>query len=66
MLMGLVAKNGILLIDFVNQARREGMDRPSCLESCRPSAFTPHFNDQFGNDFWHICPWHFPRASEQN
>ncbi|HEX6828481.1 MAG TPA: efflux RND transporter permease subunit, partial [Burkholderiales bacterium] len=27
MLMGLVTKNAILLVDFVNQARREGMDR---------------------------------------
>lgn len=33
MLMGLVAKNGILLIDFVNQARREGMDRLAALKA---------------------------------
>lgn len=31
--MGLVAKNGILLIDFVNQARREGMDRLAALKA---------------------------------
>jgi HAE1 family hydrophobic/amphiphilic exporter-1 len=31
MLMGLVTKNAILLIDFVNQARREGHDRTSAI-----------------------------------
>jgi len=27
MLMGLASKNGILLVDFINQSRREGMSR---------------------------------------
>ena len=31
MLMGLVTKNGILLIDFVNQARSEGRDRLTAI-----------------------------------
>ncbi|UTH73092.1 efflux RND transporter permease subunit [Chromobacterium sp. IIBBL 290-4] len=31
MLMGLSAKNGILLIDFVNQARQEGMERTEAI-----------------------------------
>jgi HAE1 family hydrophobic/amphiphilic exporter-1 len=31
MLMGLVTKNAILLIDFVNQARREGHDRTAAI-----------------------------------
>jgi HAE1 family hydrophobic/amphiphilic exporter-1 len=31
MLMGLVTKNAILLIDFVNQARREGMERAAAI-----------------------------------
>ncbi len=31
MLMGLATKNGILLVDFANQARREGMSRESAL-----------------------------------
>ena len=31
MLMGLVTKNGILLIDFVNQARAEGKDRLTAI-----------------------------------
>jgi HAE1 family hydrophobic/amphiphilic exporter-1 len=31
MLMGLVTKNGILLIDFVNQARSEGKDRLAAI-----------------------------------
>lgn len=31
MLMGLVTKNAILLIDFVNQARRDGRDRRSAI-----------------------------------
>jgi HAE1 family hydrophobic/amphiphilic exporter-1 len=29
--MGLAAKNGILLVDFINQARREGMDRSAAI-----------------------------------
>ncbi|GGY07682.1 efflux RND transporter permease subunit [Paludibacterium paludis] len=31
MLMGLATKNGILLVDFVNQARREGMAREAAI-----------------------------------
>src|SRR3546814_18180692 len=31
MLMGLVTKNAILLIDFVNQARSEGRDRATAI-----------------------------------
>ncbi|MDF0606429.1 efflux RND transporter permease subunit [Neisseriaceae bacterium TC5R-5] len=31
MLMGLVAKNGILLVDFINHARREGMERSEAI-----------------------------------
>jgi HAE1 family hydrophobic/amphiphilic exporter-1 len=31
MLMGLVTKNAILLVDFTNQARREGVDRRTAL-----------------------------------
>ncbi len=31
MLMGLVTKNAILLVDFANQARREGMERTAAL-----------------------------------
>jgi hydrophobic/amphiphilic exporter-1 (mainly G- bacteria), HAE1 family len=31
MLMGLAAKNGILLVDFINQARREGLGRSEAI-----------------------------------
>ncbi|MDN0081512.1 efflux RND transporter permease subunit [Crenobacter sp. SG2305] len=31
MLMGLAAKNGILLVDFINQVRREGMGREDAI-----------------------------------
>ncbi|POZ62222.1 efflux RND transporter permease subunit [Chromobacterium alticapitis] len=31
MLMGLVAKNGILLVDFINRARRDGMAREDAI-----------------------------------
>lgn len=31
MLMGLAAKNGILLVDFINHARREGMDKVAAI-----------------------------------
>jgi HAE1 family hydrophobic/amphiphilic exporter-1 len=33
MLMGLVTKNGILLVDFANQQREEGMERREALLS---------------------------------
>ena len=32
MLMGLAAKNGILLVDFINQARREGMEKFAAIQ----------------------------------
>ncbi|OWY39484.1 nodulation protein NolG [Xenophilus sp. AP218F] len=31
MLMGLAAKNGILLVDFINQSRKEGMERTAAI-----------------------------------
>jgi multidrug efflux pump subunit AcrB len=31
MLMGLVTKNGILLVDFINQAQRQGMSRHDAI-----------------------------------
>ncbi len=41
MLMGLVTKNAILLVDFTNQCRREGMDRQAALLKAGPIRFRP-------------------------
>lgn len=41
MLMGLVTKNAILLVDFTNQCRREGLDREAALLKAGPIRFRP-------------------------
>ena len=41
MLMGLVTKNAILLVDFTNQCRREGLDRHEALLKAGPIRFRP-------------------------
>jgi HAE1 family hydrophobic/amphiphilic exporter-1 len=41
MLMGLVTKNAILLVDFTNQCRREGLDRQAALMKAGPIRFRP-------------------------
>jgi HAE1 family hydrophobic/amphiphilic exporter-1 len=41
MLIGIVTKNAILLIDFTNQMRREGMDREQALRRAGPLRLRP-------------------------
>lgn len=41
LLMGLVSKNGILLIDFTKQRRAQGMERNAALEEAGPVRFRP-------------------------
>jgi len=41
LLMGLVTKNGILLIDFAKQRREQGMDRDAALMEAGPIRFRP-------------------------
>ncbi|MDD4052943.1 MAG: efflux RND transporter permease subunit, partial [candidate division Zixibacteria bacterium] len=41
LLMGLVSKNGILLIDFTKQRREHGMERNAALEEAGPVRFRP-------------------------
>lgn len=41
LLMGLVSKNGILLIDFTKQRREQGMERNAALEEAGPVRFRP-------------------------
>jgi HAE1 family hydrophobic/amphiphilic exporter-1 len=41
LLMGLVSKNGILLIDFTKQRREHGMERNAALEDAGPVRFRP-------------------------
>ncbi len=51
MLMGLVTKNAILIVDFTNQLKAQGV--------CGQRAVTPNFNDHFSNGHWDAahCPW---------
>ncbi len=41
MLIGIVTKNAILLVDFTNQMRREGMDREQALRRAGPLRLRP-------------------------
>jgi HAE1 family hydrophobic/amphiphilic exporter-1 len=41
MLMGIVTKNGILLVDFANQQRRKGMDKVQAMLTAGPIRLRP-------------------------
>jgi HAE1 family hydrophobic/amphiphilic exporter-1 len=41
LLIGLVTKNGILLVDFANQRRREGLDRVAAIKEAAKERFRP-------------------------
>jgi HAE1 family hydrophobic/amphiphilic exporter-1 len=41
MLMGIVTKNGILLVDFANQARRKGMNKIEAMLTAGPIRLRP-------------------------
>ena len=55
MLMGLVTKNAILLVDFANQARREGLSRHQALLAGRDHAAAPDRHDDAGDDLRHAA-----------
>jgi HAE1 family hydrophobic/amphiphilic exporter-1 len=41
LLLGLVAKNSILLVDYANQLRREGMDKVTAMRTAAPIRMRP-------------------------
>jgi multidrug efflux pump subunit AcrB len=41
LLIGLVTKNGILLVDFANQRRREGLDKIAAMREAASERFRP-------------------------
>ncbi len=51
MLMGLVTKNAILLIDFVKQRRREGVDRTEAILAAGPIRLRPILMTTFATVF---------------
>ena len=55
MLMGLVTKNAILLVDFTNQARREGMPRHSGPAAGRHDPPAADRHDDAGDDLRHAA-----------
>ena len=55
MLMGLVTKNAILLVDFANQARREGMGRDQALVKAGSTRLQAHRDDDARDDLRHAA-----------
>ena len=58
MLVGVVVKNGILLLDQAQQGERNGMDTEAAIVHAGRSPPAPHFNDNLNRHSW-PCP---PRA----
>ena len=49
MLIGLVTKNGILIVEFANQRKRTGLSRLDAVQSSRGGPLPPHPHDQPGH-----------------
>ena len=55
MLMGLVTKNGILLIDFVNKEREAGAERTKAILTSARVRSAPDHHDDGGDDLRHVA-----------
>ena len=55
LLIGLVSKNGILLVDFANQLRMRGMDRLSAIRESARLRFRPDRHDHRRHDLRHAA-----------
>ncbi len=55
MLMGIVAKNSILLVDFAIEEMRAGKDRFTALLEAGPQARAPHRDDHGRHDCGHAA-----------
>ena len=65
MLMGLVSKNGILLIDAAKERIKEGMPINEALKEAGLSKITSNSNDYFSYDIWYdSCSCSYRAGSE--
>ena len=55
MLMGIVAKNAILLVDFAIEEMRAGKDRLTAIVEADPQARAPHRHDDRGDGRRHAA-----------
>ena len=61
MLLGIVAKNSILLIDFAIEEMRQGVPRDAAILGCRPQAFAADHHDHRGDGRGHDADRAFDR-----
>ena len=54
MLIGLVSKNGILIVEFANQRKSAGMSKIEAIKYACCFPFQANTNDKHGNNSWYI------------
>jgi hypothetical protein len=64
-LIGLAAKNAILIVEFANQRLAAGMSLARCGTGCSTLAFPTYHYDIIGLIFWVYCLWWWLRAQVQ-
>ena len=50
MLAGVIVNNGIVLVDYINQLRREGMDKKEAIVTAGRTRTAPDLNDGTDHD----------------
>ena len=65
MLVGIVVKNGILLVDYTNQLRGQGRPRDEAILHAAPTPIAPHPHDLALRDPGNAPPRHRPRQLVQ-
>ena len=51
MLAGIVVNNAIVLVDYINQLRRRGLDKFTAIMQAGQARLPPDFNDQLNHCF---------------
>ena len=66
MLMGLVTKNGILLVDYANVLRERGLERTRSADPGRRNPASSDSDDDVCHDLRHGARWPLPSAKGAN